>query len=73
MGDIVNLNQFRKKRDRASKARRRAAQRARTGRTKGERQATQAESTRSDAALDGKRIESMPDDREGDGVRPEGD
>ena len=36
MGDVVNLNQFRKKRDRAAKAQRRAANRARTGRTKAE-------------------------------------
>ena len=46
MGDVVNLNQFRKKRDRAAKAQQRAANRARTGRTKAERQATQAEAVR---------------------------
>ncbi len=74
MGDVVNLNQFRKKRDRAAKAQQRAANRARTGRTKAERQATQAEAARGDGALDGKRIGHKPDEPESGGrLGPEGD
>ena len=74
MGDVVNLNQFRKKRDRAAKAQQRAANRARTGRTKAERQITQAEAARGDATLDSKRIEHEPDEPEGSGrLGPQGD
>ena len=74
MGDVVNLNQFRKKRDRAAKAQQRAANRARTGRTKAERQATQAEAVRGDDLLDGKRIDHEPDEPEGGGrLGPKGD
>ena len=74
MGDVVNLNQFRKKRDRAAKAQQRAANRARTGRTKTERQITQAEGARGDAGLDGKRIDHEPDEPEGGGrLGPKGD
>ena len=74
MGDVVNLNQYRKKRDRAAKARRKATQRARTGRTRGERQVTKAEATRTEASLDGKHIERAPDEPQGSGGRrPEGD
>ena len=74
MGDVVNLNQFRKKRDRAAKAQQRAANRARTGRTKAERQATQIEASRGDGALDGKRIDHEPDEPEGgDRLGPKSD
>ena len=67
MGDVVNLSQFRKKRDRAAKAQQRAANRARSGRTKAERQATQAEAARGEGALDGKRMDHEPDEPEGGG------
>ena len=74
MGDVVNLNQFRKKRDRAAKAQKRAANRARTGRTEAERQATQAEAARGDGALDGKRIDHEADESEGaDRLGPKGE
>ena len=74
MGDVVNLNQFRKKRDRTEKARRSAAKRVRTGRTKSERQMTQAEAARTEAAHEGQRIERPSDEPEGGGGRgPEGD
>ena len=74
MGDVVNLNQFRKKRERTAKAQKRAANRARSGRTKGERQVTQAEASRGDMALDGKRIDHDGDEPEGGGERgPKGD
>ena len=73
MGDVVNLNQFRKKRERAAKAQKRAARRAKSGRTKAERQMTQADAARGDAALDGKRIHHENDEPEGDGRQgPEG-
>ena len=73
MGDVVNLNQFRKKRDRAARAHQRAANRARTGRTKAERQATQAEAVRGDGALDSKRIDHEPDEPEGGRLGPKVD
>ena len=74
MGDVVNLNQFRKKRDRAAKAQQRAANRARTGRTKVERQATQVEAARGDGVQDGKRIDHEADEPEGgDRLGPKGD
>ena len=65
MGDVVNLNQFRKKRDRAAKAQKGAANRARSGRNKAERQVTQAEAARGDGTLDGKRIDHEPEEPEG--------
>ena len=64
-----NLNQFRKKRERAAKAQKRAANRARSGRTKTERQVTQAEAAQGDAALDGKRIDHDAEEPEGGGRR----
>ena len=73
MGDVANLNQFRKKRDRASAARQGATHRARSGRTKAERQVTQAESARTESAMDGKRIERAPGEPESGGRRPEED
>ena len=74
MGDVVNLNQFRKKRERAAKAQKRAASRARSGRTKAERQVTQAEAARGDTALDGKRIDRDPEEPEGGSrLDPKGD
>ncbi len=74
MGDIVNLNQFRKRRERAEKARRSAAKRARAGRTKRERQVTQAEAAHAETALDGKRIDRTHDEPQGGGgPRPESD
>ena len=57
MGDVVNLNRFRKQRERSSTSQRGAESRVRAGRAKAERQAARAEATRAEAALDGKRIE----------------
>ena len=74
MGDIVNLNQFRKKRERAVKALKRVANRARSGRSKAERQVTQAEAARGDGTLDGKRINHEPEEPEGSSrLDPKGD
>ena len=67
MGDVVNLNQYRKKSQRAEKGQQAAANRVRSGRTKTERRASRGEAERRDAALDGNKIESeansnRPDD-----------
>ena len=74
MGDIVSLNQFRKRRERTSKALKGAARHLRAGRSKAEKQVTQAEATRNEATLDGKRIDLEPDEpRSSGGSRPESD
>ena len=74
MGDVVNLNQFRKKRERTAKAQKRVANRARSGRSKAEKQVTQAEAASGDATLDGKRIDREPEEPEGGGrLDPKGD
>lgn len=67
MGDVVNLNQYRKKAQRAEKEQRAALGRARSGRTKAERVTTRGDSDRRGATLDGKRLETdgsteRPDD-----------
>jgi hypothetical protein len=55
--DIVNLRQARKARQRQDKERQAAANRARFGRSKGERLGEQAEQQRRDRELAGKRLE----------------
>ncbi len=67
MGDVVNLNQYRKKAERADKEQRAALNRARTGRTKADRQATRNEAERRDSGLEGKQLDrnsgkDRPDD-----------
>lgn len=57
MGDIVNLNRFRKQRDRDEKARTAATNRAKHGRTKEEKAHEDAEAERRDKDLDNKHIE----------------
>jgi hypothetical protein len=57
MGDIVNLRRIRKKLARADADKHAEAQRARFGRTKSERSATEAETTKQNARLDQHRIE----------------
>ena len=74
MGDVVNLNQFRKKRDRAAKAQQRAATVRGQGAPRQRGKQTQAEAARGDGALDGKRIDHEPDEPEGGGrLGPQGD
>lgn len=68
MGDVVNLNQYRKKAQRAEKEQRAAVNRARTGRTKAERLASRGEAERRDAVLDGSKLE-----RETGSERPDND
>lgn len=62
MTDIVNLNQFRKNQRRAEKKRAAEANRARFGRTKAEREATDAARAARDKLLDGKKISPETDD-----------
>ncbi len=56
MGDVINLNQYRKAKARAEKERLAAENRVRHGRTRGERKATKAEQEREAAELEGKRL-----------------
>lgn len=57
MGDVINLNRYRKARARAEKERQAASNRVRHGRTRGEKATTRREQERTAAELDGKRIE----------------
>lgn len=68
MGDVVNLNQYRKKAERAEKEQRAALNRARTGRTKADRQAQRNDADRGDSGLEGKKL-----DRNGGADRPDDD
>ncbi len=61
MGEVISLNQARKARDRKTRERQAAANRARFGRDKGERQRTADEQSKSKRDLDGKAIEPPPD------------
>lgn len=56
--DIVNLRQARKARQRQDKEQHAAANRARFGRTKAERQREAAEQERAERALAGKRLDA---------------
>jgi Domain of unknown function (DUF4169) len=57
MADIVNLNQYRKKRDRRAAEQRAAANRSRFGLGKGERTKAQHEAEKLKKELDDKRLE----------------
>jgi hypothetical protein len=57
VADIINLNQFRKKRDRRAAERRAAENRSRFGLTKDERTRAQRESEKVKKDLDDKRLE----------------
>jgi len=61
MANVVNLNQFRKKRLRDEKEARASANRAKHGRTKAEKNATAKTETDRNRALDGKKLET-PDE-----------
>lgn len=56
MTNVVNLNRFRKNQRRAEKQRAAEANRVRFGRTKAEREATDAAKAARDKSLDGKKI-----------------
>ena len=55
MGDVINLRQARKQRDRATASRLAETNRAKFGRTKAERLAQQAEAARQDKKIEGAR------------------
>ncbi|MGT2514220.1 DUF4169 family protein [Sphingomonas panni] len=57
MGDVINLNRFRKGRDKAAKAQDADANRRKFGRTKAEKAAEDGEEARRKALLDGAKRE----------------
>ena len=56
MGEVINLNKFRKEKERADKARRAATKRARHGRTKAEKELDAAAGKKNEAEVDGHKI-----------------
>ena len=62
MADIVNLNQYRKKKAQAEKKAQAARNRAKEGRSKTARTAERLASERSEKALEGTKIEPREDD-----------
>ncbi len=62
MGDIVNLNHYRKRRERELAEKRKSERRARSSRLKAERNDARHEAEHSRRDLDGKRIERTPGD-----------
>ena len=64
MGDVVNLRQFRKAKERAEKQKAAEENRAKHGRSKHERDVQAAKDERQDSALSGHQIEREDDDRE---------
>jgi hypothetical protein len=61
MGDVVNLRRFRKQKDRAGKEARAEENRAKFGRSKGEKTRQTAEAAREDRDMDGKRLNRTDD------------
>jgi hypothetical protein len=61
MAEIVNLRRVRKDKARAEKGDRAADNRTRFGRTKAAKREAEVERTRSETALDGKKLEDKPD------------
>ena len=57
MGDVVNLNRFRKTRDRAERAKEAEANRIRFGRTKAEKDRDRQEAERRAQDLNGKKLD----------------
>jgi hypothetical protein len=62
MGDIVNLNQFRKERERRRRIAQASMNREKFGRTKAEKQAEREEKARTDRSLDGAKLPSPEDE-----------
>lgn len=64
MGDVVNLNQYRKQRERSSRESRAAENRVRHGKTKADRIMNEREQAQLDQDLEGKRLsdETEPDE-----------
>ncbi|MCY1054321.1 DUF4169 family protein [Nannocystis sp. SCPEA4] len=65
MGDVINLNRYRKAKARAEKEQKAEANRARHARTRAEKQTVQRELDRQSAELDGKRLDSAEDGPQG--------
>ena len=62
MADIVNLNQYRKKKAQAEKKAKAARSRAKDGRSKARRRSDRLTREQGDKALDGTKIEPRDDD-----------
>ena len=62
MGEVINLNQYRKQREKAEKAQRSAGNRLRHGRTREERINARQESDGQTQEFDGKRLDPGPSD-----------
>ncbi len=60
MGDIVNLNLFRKRRERELKERRKLGKRVKSGQNKAERDSLRHEIEQRRRELDGKRFDNSP-------------
>ena len=65
MGDVINLNRYRKAKARAEKEQKAEANRVRNGRTRTEKQAVQRELDRQATELDGKRLDNADDGPQG--------
>ncbi|CAO3446460.1 Uncharacterized coiled-coil protein CC_1530 [Azospirillum argentinense] len=63
MADVVNLNRFRKMRQKEEREKSAEANRIRFGRTKAETLRNRQEAERRKAELDGKKVEDGPGDR----------
>lgn len=64
MGDVINLKQFRKAKERAEKEKRAEENRAKHGRTKGERALQETKDKKQDATLSGHKLDHEDDGRE---------
>lgn len=62
MGDVVNLNRFRKKKQREEKAKQAEINRVRHGRTKAQKELEHADRERAARLLEGKRLEHGADE-----------
>ncbi len=71
MGDVVNLNQFRKQRSRGVSQKRAAENRAKYGRAKDEKTRLTLESDRSTRELDGKQVDKPQNEQADKPASPE--
>lgn len=62
MGDVVNLQQYRKKLKRQASARRAASQRGRDGQSRNERRQSETTRRRHERDMEGKRLERTKDE-----------
>ncbi|WP_371879535.1 DUF4169 family protein [Nannocystis punicea] len=65
MGDVINLNRYRKAKARAEKEQKAEANRVRHARTRTEKQAVQRELDRQSTELDGKRLDAADEGPKG--------